>query len=451
MPATNLPPTPAASLDISGKIATGNTPSLSLGPAAVGDILSERSSATPSVNDSESSYHPASPVSPHVSKRKQPTVQTKTSKGSDDFNLPPPPSRSRKIIQMKPQQESSHDRTKTTTASTEPATTSKGGRKRANNVGTVAGRKIARKTAHSLIERRRRSKMNEEFGVLKDMIPACRGQEMHKLAILQASIDYLRYLESCISELKTNQSSITSLAPAPRHPDAMDEDPPSPASTTSPTGSVPQSAQTTRPPTSHSLRSPLQQLPPLSHITTAPSAASSPAFVPIDSNPRIRQFSLSTASSGFSPYILPESNATSPVFSPQQKGSLSTIAGDAMQRFSLTSPALEPHDRRHDMRPVSRPDVIASSHHSSMSPMGSSSYGGGQGGAIHSQGSKSERSDREAMAALLMLNSDRRSTGSIAAWREGASAGSSTTDLGKTQEHERKKGNTMSVKDLLSS
>ena len=27
--------------------------------------------------------------------------------------------------------------------------------------------------------------MNEEFGVLKDMIPACRDQEMHKLAILQ--------------------------------------------------------------------------------------------------------------------------------------------------------------------------------------------------------------------------------------------------------------------------
>ncbi len=46
-----------------------------------------------------------------------------------------------------------------------------------NNVGTTAaGRKIARKTAHSLIERRRRSKMNEEFGVLKDMIPACKGQ-----------------------------------------------------------------------------------------------------------------------------------------------------------------------------------------------------------------------------------------------------------------------------------
>ncbi|KAK5266894.1 hypothetical protein LTR40_014398, partial [Exophiala xenobiotica] len=51
---------------------------------------------------------------------------------------------------------------------------------------SAAGRKIARKTAHSVIERRRRSKMNEEFGVLKDMIPACEGVEMHKLAILQA-------------------------------------------------------------------------------------------------------------------------------------------------------------------------------------------------------------------------------------------------------------------------
>jgi hypothetical protein len=44
--------------------------------------------------------------------------------------------------------------------------------------------------------------MNEEFDTLKNMIPACEGQEMHKLAILQASIDYTRYLEDCIQELK---------------------------------------------------------------------------------------------------------------------------------------------------------------------------------------------------------------------------------------------------------
>jgi len=64
--------------------------------------------------------------------------------------------------------------------------------------------------------------MNEEFGVLKDMIPACRDQEMHKLAILQASIDYLRYLEQCVSDLKAANSTANlsvpyqSQAPTPR-------------------------------------------------------------------------------------------------------------------------------------------------------------------------------------------------------------------------------------------
>lgn len=60
------------------------------------------------------------------------------------------------------------------------------GKKKQPSATSAAGRKIARKTAHSLIERRRRSKMNEEFAVLKSMIPACTG-EMHKLAILQVS------------------------------------------------------------------------------------------------------------------------------------------------------------------------------------------------------------------------------------------------------------------------
>lgn len=32
--------------------------------------------------------------------------------------------------------------------------------------------------------------MNEEFGTLKDMIPACKGQDMHKLAILQVCPDF---------------------------------------------------------------------------------------------------------------------------------------------------------------------------------------------------------------------------------------------------------------------
>jgi hypothetical protein len=75
-------------------------------------------------------------------------------------------------------------------AKLEPAKTAAGGKKKPASSTSVAGRKIARKTAHSLIERRRRSKMNEEFAVLKGMIPACKDQEMHKLAILQVGLPY---------------------------------------------------------------------------------------------------------------------------------------------------------------------------------------------------------------------------------------------------------------------
>ena len=44
--------------------------------------------------------------------------------------------------------------------------------------------------------------MSEEFGVLKTMIPACEGVEVLKLAILQAGIEDIQYLESCVARLK---------------------------------------------------------------------------------------------------------------------------------------------------------------------------------------------------------------------------------------------------------
>jgi hypothetical protein len=47
-------------------------------------------------------------------------------------------------------------------------------------------RKHERRIAHRYVERRRRSKMNDEFTTLRDMIPSCEGQDMQKLAILQA-------------------------------------------------------------------------------------------------------------------------------------------------------------------------------------------------------------------------------------------------------------------------
>ena len=191
MPNPAFPPTPGSSTDIQAKSQLSTvTPALSLGPAAVseGGRTSEGSpSSTPSVNGSDSSYHPHTTAqSPAINKRKYSTSQQQRStKDDENFTLPPPPSRSRKIIQMKPRTTSNDEQPPAKQEQTEAAP-AKGGRKRANKSGqTAAGRKIARKTAHSLIERRRRSKMNEEFGVLKDMIPACKGQEMHKLAILQ--------------------------------------------------------------------------------------------------------------------------------------------------------------------------------------------------------------------------------------------------------------------------
>lgn len=191
MPRPNLPPTPGSSSDIRGKEGSHAAPTFSLPPTAYHEptrASTNSSGASPS-SDSDSSYRPNSPTSPAVTSRVKPALNSTSMITKDDFLLPPPPTRSRKIIQMKPKQSeqqetqvSSAVTSRRKTQDTAPAA----GKRKQNNAGTTAaGRKIARKTAHSLIERRRRSKMNEEFGVLKDMIPACQGQEMHKLAILQ--------------------------------------------------------------------------------------------------------------------------------------------------------------------------------------------------------------------------------------------------------------------------
>ncbi len=197
MPRPNPPPTPGSSSDLRGKEGCHAGPGLHLPPTAYQEQVdrAHTSSATPSVNGSESShssYRPASPTSPVEAPRKRPAPSSGPVITKDDFALPPPPTRSRKIIQMKPRNSEQQQPTQSGSTSKVPATgdnasTPKAGSKRKSASGgtTAAGRKIARKTAHSLIERRRRSKMNEEFGVLKDMVPACQGQEMHKLAILQ--------------------------------------------------------------------------------------------------------------------------------------------------------------------------------------------------------------------------------------------------------------------------
>ena len=170
MPRATLPPTPIASTEIQGKddsLLLVTEKAFDLGPPA----LSQKQSSTVS------------------STTKHPQTATNT-----NFTLPPPPTRSRTIIQMKPKPQSSDAADSITSqrslkgAAKRPGSGSavtNGSGKRQPSATSVAGKRIARKTAHSVIERRRRSKMNEEFATLKGMIPACTDQEMHKLAILQ--------------------------------------------------------------------------------------------------------------------------------------------------------------------------------------------------------------------------------------------------------------------------
>jgi len=196
MPRQELPPTPASSTEIKSKDGGHFSTlqmSFELPPPAVAGSDSRPSSAS-TKNSSASSYHPTSPKSPGIPASEVVKIRRRSSVAQppkDAFALPPPPTRSRKIIQMKPrtQEPEPEEPVEANKSVAGKSSTTNTPKKKQPSSTSVAGRKIARKTAHSLIERRRRSKMNEEFGVLKDMIPACTG-EMHKLAILQ--VCYLR-------------------------------------------------------------------------------------------------------------------------------------------------------------------------------------------------------------------------------------------------------------------
>ena len=195
MPRPKPPPTPSASTDLTAtdrSIDREMESAFSLPPPAV------HKKNTPPVSPV---HKPMAAPSPRHKRTISGATKSKEDLSIPQYDLPPPPSRARKIIQMKPKSSNSSSSEGSQAATSSPKTTGSSKRK-TPSASSAAGRKIARKTAHSIIERRRRSKMNEEFGVLKDMIPACEGVEMHKLAILQAGIEYVRYLEGCIKQLK---------------------------------------------------------------------------------------------------------------------------------------------------------------------------------------------------------------------------------------------------------
>ncbi|KAI7162761.1 hypothetical protein KC349_g1695 [Hortaea werneckii] len=358
MPRPNPPPTPGSSSDIRGKEADLLAPAFDLPPTAYPeqDGASSNSSAASSANGSDSSYRPASSAGPESRKRSAPHSGPVIT--TDDFSLPPPPTRSRKIIQMKPRGSAQHDQSAPPSqgaAKTQAAGT-QGGKRKQNATGqTAAGRKIARKTAHSLIERRRRSKMNEEFGVLKDMIPACQGQEMHKLAILQASIEYLRYLEQCVSDLQAQTYSPPSLLPPSTRStrdiqneddvDDNDDDDEEMLDDKSEGEEESQPTATAAPTRTNSLIS----LPSLSQVYPA-NPISPPILSSNGATSSARHFSISSAfQPSYSPYI--HSNHTSPAFGPQlshyQPSQATTNHGSS--HFGLGSPALKPVDPSHSI------------------------------------------------------------------------------------------------------
>lgn len=235
MPRPTLPPTPGSSSDIRGKDGAQQLSSLQLAfelpPPAIHDADASRISPVDKL--SPTSFGLDTATSPKtlypmqaaetVKSRRRSSAANKEAKETT-FALPPPPTRSRKIIQMKPRsQESSGSSTSTketakaggkaaaaSAKSSAPGSESGAGagsasaksesKKKQPSATSAAGRKIARKTAHSLIERRRRSKMNEEFALLKSMIPACTG-EMHKLAILQ-----VRFVPSAVHKIPPTNS-----------------------------------------------------------------------------------------------------------------------------------------------------------------------------------------------------------------------------------------------------
>ncbi|KAI8936586.1 hypothetical protein NX059_006988 [Plenodomus lindquistii] len=419
MPRPSLPPTPQPSTDITGKT-NANAPQLettfALPPAALGSRASVASSSGPSENASDSSYQPPSPSSP-VASSKPGNSRKRPSAGSeqgiitkDDYSLPPPPTRSRKIIQMKPKEAQELPKSQISSQSAKSmATTTNGSKKKHGGNSTAAGRKIARKTAHSLIERRRRSKMNEEFGVLKDMIPACRGQEMHKLAILQASIEYMRYLEQCLSDLKTAHlahrdspdSAASELPPPPirralEDDDEDDED--EPRDEEMEDAVSPTYVEPAPPNNRYSFATASPAIYPSDRSAYSHSTTTSPAIQPHD---RVAHYSANP-----SPALLPSDPHHYSLASSSVRSTVTSPSAQASPAFSAQTASAT-----HFNNPFHNHNGPPSSGPTAAPPPPGSAHGSVVGFQLTSPAllPQPDREDREATAALLMLNTDRRS------------------------------------------
>lgn len=416
MPRPGFPPTPASSTEIYGKEHGEAIEDFTLGPAAL-HTISTASAAQQRGDRRESNADvQASPTGGMKRKRRSMNADMQIASQSiasdaGAFSLPPPPSRSRKIIQVQPEDASkstsksssqlAHGRKRSESGKSGTSAAGPSGVAGPSHKSTAASRRTARKTAHSIIERRRRSKMNDEFETLKELVPAARGQNMHKLAILQAGIEYVRYLEDCIHGLKgaRQQSGASSFKgtpmqlPADLHQrpakadtsmhndemeddddenddddDDMDEDDAedSERETEEPTmGSTPRAS---RPGSMHK------------SVSNTPS----PAIYPLNSHASISSYALSTGS-------------PSPAILPSYKTAYSTTTGSS----TLPSPALLPHDYK--------APLAANTHGATVRLNGSSAidYHSLQVHAKKALAYHGE-ADQEVIATLTMMGTERR-------------------------------------------
>lgn len=367
---------------------------------------------------------PSPPVSPAERPLGSSPQRKRTLSGShkakDDSNamqydLPPPPSRARKIIQMKPKTGSvssaSPDDEPPSPAQPAKAVSATGTKRKQPSATSAAGRKIARKTAHSIIERRRRSKMNEEFGVLKDMIPACEGVEMHKLAILQAGIEYVHYLEDCIKQMKAEKEHDRGTQHVVDDESVVDEEDDEPED------------EETRPPSRPATQAGSQWYRKSSVATTDSSSNPSPSILPHGGSrlqqqqPPHRTILPHVSSFSHSPNPRPNSSTPTPTllspafnaihFSPD----LSRIGTNSSHAGSITMSQPSPN-----ILPLPQAMMALDRHGHNASPMS-------EGGA-----------EATATAALMMLTNDRRTAGETTA-----------------AEREKARAKGMSVRDLLTS
>ncbi|KAI9360371.1 hypothetical protein DFJ73DRAFT_757307 [Zopfochytrium polystomum] len=87
-------------------------------------------------------------------------------------------------------------------SATSPPSSSSDGRK------SHLERELHRKKAHSAIEKRRRDKLNLLLAELQRLVPACAGRgQMHKLDVLEDTIDHVLELETRLAEARTRQGA----------------------------------------------------------------------------------------------------------------------------------------------------------------------------------------------------------------------------------------------------